>query len=135
MKLLCIRIPYFNDIEPAFRANGDSIDFIGRIDRRALQHGRDDIVKIHLVCLFLLTSEGIASSTDMMVALPQRRCRILHHEEHSLAKGLCLQKFHDRPELTPCLHRPEADERIKSPFSLLGGMEVQGPRSSGNRRL
>ena len=88
LKLLCIRIPYFNNIEPTFRANRDSIDFVGRIDRRPLQHGRDDIVEIHLVCLFLFTSEGITSSADMMVALPQRRRWILHREEHPLAKRI-----------------------------------------------
>lgn len=92
LKLLCIRIPYFNNNEPTFRANRDSIDLIGRIDRRPLQHGRDDIVEIHLVCLSLFTSERITYSADMMVALPQRKRRILHHEEHPLAEGFCFSE-------------------------------------------
>ena len=69
-----------------------------------------------------------------MMALPQRRRRITHQEEHAVGKGVRLECFHHGPELLPCLHGTQINESVKRPLGFLGRMKVKRPGARRNRR-
>lgn len=133
-KLLCICIPDLDDIEPSLRANGNSIHRIGRIRRKPTKHGRDAVIQINLSSILFLAPKGIATAANVMMALPQWRRWVTHQEEHTIGKGVRLERIHDRPELLPSLHGSQANESIKRPFGFLWRMKVKRPRARWNHR-
>jgi hypothetical protein len=122
-----IRIPHFNDIEPTFWADRETIDLISLIGGNRIKHARNGIGQEYIGCIFFRAAEGVASTTNVMVMFPQRRGWITHQEEHAIGQGIRFQGLHNRPKLIPRLHRSQTNERIQRPFRLLRGMEVERP--------
>ena len=134
IELLRIRVPYFDNVKPALRTNGNSIHRISRIGRETAEHGRDAIIQIDLRGILFLAPKRITTAANVMMALPQRRGRITHQEEHTIGKGVRLEGIHDNPELLPGFHGAQADEGVKRPLGFLWRMKVKRPRARRNRR-
>jgi hypothetical protein len=83
MKSLRITVPYFNDIESTFGANGQAVNKVIRFGRCAIDHRCNYVIQKDIRNIFLVTTKGITSSTNVIMALPQGGRRITHEEEHS----------------------------------------------------
>ena len=134
VELLCVRIPYFHNIEPALRANRNSVHQVSRIRRKTSQHRRNAVIQINLRGILFLASKRVATTADVMMALPQRRGRVTHQEEHAVGKGVGLEGIHNDPELLPGLHGAQTDEGVERPLGFFGRMKVKRPRARRNRR-
>ena len=134
IELLRVCIPHLHNIEPALRANRNPIHRVGRISRKSAQHGRNAIIQINIRSILFLAPKRVTTAANVMMALPQRRGRITHQEEHAIGKGVGLERIHDRPELLPGFHGAQADKGVERPFCLLRRMKVKRPGARRNRR-
>ena len=133
-ELLCVCIPHLHNIEPALWANRNPIHRVGRIGRKSAQHGCNAIIQINIRGILFLAPKRVATTANVMMALPQWRRRITHQEEHAIGKGVRLERIHDRPELLPGLHGTQINESVKRPFCFLRRMKVKRPGARRNHR-
>ena len=129
VELLRIRIPHLNNVKSSLRADRDSIGAMIRRRRDRIQKTGDRIGQKDVAYIFFGATKGVASSTDMVMAFPQRRRGVTHQKEHPLGKGFHSKTLHDIPKVTPGGHGAERQEGLKRPFRLFGGVEIEGPRS------
>ena len=133
MELLRVRIPHLDNVKPSFGANRDSIGAMFRRGGGFIQDARDRIGQKDIADILLGATKGVASSTNMVMALPQRRRGITHQKEQPLGKGFHPKTLHDIPKVTPGGHGAERQEGLKRPFCLFGGVKIEGPGSCRER--
>ena len=129
MKLLRVGIPYLNDVKSSLGANRDSIRAMFRRGGGFIQDARDRIGQKDVADILLGATKGVASSANMVMALPQRWRGVTHQKEHPLGKGFHPKTLHDIPKVTPVGHGAERQEGLKRPFRLFGGVKIEGPGS------
>ena len=129
VELLRIRIPHLDNVKPSLGADRDTIGAMIRSRCGCIQDASDRIGQKDVAYILFGATKGVASSTDMVMAFPQRRRGVTHQKEHPLGKGFHSKTLHDIPKVTPGSHGAERQEGLKRPFRLFGGVEIEGPRS------
>jgi len=129
MELLRIRIPHLDNVKSSLGADRDSIGAMIRGRRDRIQKTGDRIGQKDVAYILFGATKGVASSTDMVMAFPQRRRGVTHQKEHPLGKGFHPKTLHDIPKVTPGGHGAERQEGLKRPFRLFGRVKIEGPGS------
>jgi len=70
MELLRVRIPYLDNVKPSLGANRDSIGAMFRRGGGFIQDARDRIGQKDIADILLGATKGVASSANMVMALP-----------------------------------------------------------------